>query len=120
MQVRTTWVVVLVLVVLAACAGDAGDETEVAVSNAGTASIDAVVSDGETELRFMGVAANTTSTFQAATFGSLSALTVSVGNVTSMIALTEGRSNVVNIGADGRVSGVAVRISSGNEGGAAW
>lgn len=120
MQVRATWVVALVLFVLAACAGDAEEDTEVAVSNAGTASIDAVVSDGETELRFVSVAANTTSTFQTATFGSLSGLTVSVGNVSSTIALTEGRGNVVNIGADGRVSGVVVRISSGSEGGGAW
>ena len=120
MQVRTTWVVALVLFVLAACAGDAEDETEVAVSNAGTASIDAVVSDGEAELSFASVAANTTSSFQVANFGSLSGLTVSVGNVTSTISLTEGRSNVVNVGADGKVSGVVVRVSTGSESGGAW
>ena len=41
MQVRATWVVALF--VLAACASDAKDDTQVAVSNGGTASIDAVV-----------------------------------------------------------------------------
>ena len=63
------------------------------------------------------VAASATSSFQLAAFGSVSALTVSVGNVTSTANLTEGRSNVINIGADGKVSGVSVPVSSGSEGG---
>ena len=120
MQVRVTWAVALVLYVLAACAGDAEDETEIAVSNAGTASIDAEVSDGEAKLRFEGVAANTTSSFQVASFGTLSGLTVSVGSVTSTISLTEGSGNVVSIGADGKVSGVVLRASTGIESGGAW
>ena len=111
MQVRATWAVVLVLLVFAGCGSDEAGDTQVAVSNGGTASIDAVVSDGDT------VAASTTSSFQLAAFGSVSALTVSVGNVTSTANLTEGRSNVINIGADGKVSGVSVPVSSGSEGG---
>ena len=104
MQVRATWAVVLVLLVFAGCGSDEAGDTQVAVSNGGTASIDAV-------------AASTTSSFQLAAFGSVSALTVSVGNVTSTANLTEGRSNVINIGADGKVSGVSVPVSSGSEGG---
>ena len=117
MQVRATWAVVLVLLVFAGCGSDEAGDTQVAVSNGGTASIDAVVSDGDMELRFDAVAASATSSFQLAAFGSVSALTVSVGNVTSTANLTEGRSNVINIGADGKVSGVSVPVSSGSEGG---
>ena len=120
MQLRSGWGIALALHVLTACAGDAQDETEIAVSNAGTASIDAVVSDGDAELRFAGVAASTTSNFQVADFGSLSGLTVSVGSVKSTISLTEGSGNVVNIGADGKVSSVVVRASIGSESGGAW
>jgi UDP-N-acetylmuramyl pentapeptide phosphotransferase/UDP-N-acetylglucosamine-1-phosphate transferase len=119
MLVRATWAVALVLLVFASC-GSEEDETQIAVKNSGMASISAAVSDGHTELRFDGVPAAATSPFQTATFGSPSGLTVSVASATSMIALTEGARNVVDIGADGKVVGVFLAVSSGPEGGGGW
>ena len=119
MQVRATWAVALVLLGLAACSSEE-DETQVAVRNNGAASIDATVSDGDSELSFQAVAAGTTSTFQTATFGALSGLTVSVGSATSTISLTEGKSNVVDIGADGKVSGVSAAVNSGSASEGGW
>jgi hypothetical protein len=119
MQVRATWGIALVMLVLVSCSSEE-DETQLAVRNSGAASVSAAVSDGDTELRFDGVAAGTTSTFQTAVFGSLSGLTVRVGNVTSSIGLTEGERNVVDLGADGKVSSVFVAVSSSGEERGGW
>jgi hypothetical protein len=115
---RTKPLLGLLLLAIAACGGEE-DETEVAVSNGNpTASIDAVISDGDTELRFEGVAAGTTSTFQIASFESFSGLTVRVGGVSSTIALSEGSRNLVNVAADGTATSVPLATSSGGgEGG---
>lgn len=107
MRTRAITFAAAMWVVLAACGDEAGDaQTQLAVRNGGSASIDATVSDGETELSFTGIAAGTTSNFQTATFGSLSALTVTVGTQTSSAELSEGEQNVVHVGADGKVERV--------------
>jgi hypothetical protein len=115
-----TWVAV-VLVGLLACGGeDEGDPTTVAVTNDGSASIDATLSDGETELSFHGVAAGTTSTFQTASFSSLSSLTMTVAGESSSVDLTEGLQNVVVIDADGKVKAVTAQAPASSGGGDGW
>ena len=122
MRVRrqaTSWAA-LVLVVIAACGGEEADDaaaTQVAVTNEGSASIDATLSDGETELSFEGIAAGTTSGFQTASFDSLAQLTVTVGSATSRVDLGEGLLNVVSIGQGGEVSGVAATAPPSSGGG---
>jgi hypothetical protein len=118
MQVRARPIVLLWLIILAACAGE-DDVTEVAIHNLGTGPIDATVSDGKAPLEFAGVAAGTTSTFQTASFASLSGIMVSVGSVTSTTALTAAARNVVDIAADGKVAGVRVQVVAGGSQ-AAW
>jgi hypothetical protein len=106
MRASKTGVAVL-LFALAACGGeDQAGPTEVAVDNAGSASIDATISDGQVKLVFDAVAAGTTSTFKTASFASLSGLTVTVRSEMASVDLSEGRRNVVKIGADGKVVGV--------------
>jgi hypothetical protein len=118
MQVSTRPIVLLWLIVLAACASEDA-ATEVAIHNLGTSPIDATVSDGKAPLEFAGVAAGTTSTFQTASFASLSGIMVSVGSVTSTTALTAAARNVVDVAADGTVGVVHVQvIASGSQ--AAW
>lgn len=112
------WALASVLLLgIATCASEGEGETRVAVRNGGAASIDAAVSDGDTELLFEGVAAGTTSIFQSAPFGSLSGLMVSVGSATSTIDLRAGESNIVDIGVDGKVTNVTVAVPVASEGG---
>ena len=109
MNVRsiTSAALVCVALVLAACGKEeSSTPTQVAVKNGGTASIDAKVSDGDTELSFDGVAAGTTSSFQTADFGALSALTVTVGTTNSTVDLGSGMRNVIEVGADAKVERV--------------
>ena len=108
--------VAAVLLALASC-GSEEDETQVAVRNGGSASIDVTIGDGSDELAFTGVAPGTTSSFKTASFGSLSGLTVTVGTQQSDVDLTEGRRNVVDVGADGKVTGVVAQQGGSSEGG---
>jgi hypothetical protein len=121
MKTRTITCAALVGValLLAACGKEeSSTPTEVAVKNDGTASIDAKVSDGDTELSFANVAAGTTSSFQTASFGALSALTVTVGTQSSTVDLGSGMRNVIEIGADAkvaRVQHVSPPVSAGGD-----
>lgn len=117
MLVRARPIVLLWLIILAACASEDA-AAEVAIHNLGTGLINATVSDGKAPLEFAGVAAGTTSTFQIANFGSLSGIMVTVGSVTSTVALTDAARNTVDVAADGKVAGVRVEvIAGGSEGG---
>jgi hypothetical protein len=120
MRARATkWAALVVLLSFAACGkeSDGDDATVVAINNGGTAAVDAVISDGDTELTFSDVAPGTTSGFQTATFGSLSALTVTVGSTTSNADLNAGARNVVNLAADGRVDRVVTQAAPSSGGG---
>jgi hypothetical protein len=118
MQVRARPIVLFCLIILAACASE-DVAAEVAIHNLGTDPIDATVSDGKAPLEFAGVAAGTTSTFQTVSFASLSGIMVSVGSVTSTTTLTAAARNVVDVAADGKVSGVRVQVIAGGSQ-AAW
>ena len=119
MRARSTkWAALVVVVAFAACGKESDDgATVVAINNGGTASVDAVISDGDTELTFDDVAPGTTSGFQTASFASLSALTVTVGSTTSNADLNAGARNVVNLGADGRVDRVVTQAAPSSGGG---
>ena len=104
------------LIALAACGDDAS--TEAAIKNGSKADIDAIITDGQTELLFQGVAPGTTSNFKTVGFSTLTALTVKVGTQTSTANLTDGMMNVVTIGEDGTVKSVVATQPSGGEG--AW
>lgn len=119
MLLRATPLVSLLLLLVTACATEETD-TQVAVKNQGSNSIDATISDGKTELEFMAVAAGTASMFQVATFGSLSALTVQVGDVSSTIELSEGKFNLVAVSPDSKVADVSVVAVSATTTGGAW
>lgn len=123
MRARATkWAALVVVVSFAACGkeSDGDDATVVAINNGGTASVDALISDGDTELTFSDVPPGTTSGFQTASFAALTALTVTVGNTTSNADLSAGARNVVNLGADGRVDRVVTQAApssgSGDDG----
>lgn len=120
MMVRATPLVsLLLLLLITACASDETD-TQVAIKNQGSTSIDATISDGKTELNFPAIAAGTSSTFQIATFGSLSALTVQVGDASSNIELSANQYNLVTVGTDGKVADVSVVVVSASTAGGAW
>ena len=114
-----TCAAMVVLVGLVACGKEeSATPTQVAINNTGTASINAKVSDGDTEMSFASVAAGTTSSFQTAHFGALSALTVTVGTQTSTVDLGSGVRNVIKVGADAKVAGVeheAIPVSAGGD-----
>ena len=92
--------------------------TQVAITNHSTEqSIDATLSDGQSELAFSGIAAGTTSNFQRTAFSKLEGLELSVGSETSTLDLTEGDRNIVEVDAEGKVERVRVPLASSSVGG---
>lgn len=103
------------LIALAACGDDAA--TEVAIKNGSKADIDVIMSDGQTDLMFQGVAPGTTTSFKTVSFSTLTGLMVKVGAETSTANLTDGMLNVVTIGEDNKVKSV---MATGPSGEGAW
>jgi redox-regulated HSP33 family molecular chaperone len=107
------------LVLAAAACTNEEASTQVAVRNSGDASIDAILGDGDSEMRFEAVAAGTTTSFRTFELDSVSGVTVGVGTQSSTVDLFDGDRNIIDVGPDSRVVRVTrpARSSGSSSGG---